>query len=186
MESFTMAWKKEYAEKRKQKAASDPDYRAKRNAQSAKDKEARAEYMKEYYAKNPEKFKKRTPEQQAQYNARRREKYAECAETREKAKAAARLWAQSNPDGKKAQRLAAAYGIALSDFNDMMAMQNNACAICGYSDMSDPKIFPVVDHCHTTGKVRGILCSSCNHGLGKFKDDVTRLMLAAAYLSRNG
>ena len=181
-----MSWKKEYAEARKQKAASDPEFRARRNAQSAKDKAARAEYMKEYYAKNPEKFQKRTPEQQAEYNARRREKYAECAETREKAKAAARLWAQSNPDGKKAQRLAAAYGIALSDFNDMMAMQNNACAICGYSDMSDPKIFPVVDHCHTTGKVRGILCSSCNHGLGKFKDDVTRLMLAAAYLARNG
>ena len=181
-----MSWKKEYAEARKQKAASDPEFMARRNDQSAKDKAARAEYMKEYYAKNPEKFQKRTPEQQAECNARRREKYAECAETREKAKAAARLWAQSNPDGKKAQRLAAAYGIALSDFNDMMAMQNNACAICGYSDMSDPKIFPVVDHCHTTGKVRGILCSSCNHGLGKFKDDVTRLMLAAAYLARNG
>lgn len=181
-----MPWKKEYEENRKQRAASDPDYRAKRNSQASKNKESRAEYMKEYYAKNPEKFKKRTPEQRAQYNANRREKYAACAKTREKAKSAAKAWAENNPDGKKAQRLAAAYGISLSDFKEMMATQNNACAICGYSDMSDPKMFPVVDHCHTTGKIRGILCASCNHGLGKFKDDVTRLMLAAAYLSRNG
>lgn len=39
-----------------------------------------------------------------------------------------------------------------------------------------------VDHCHSTGKIRGALCSNCNHGLGHFQDDVTNLKSAIAYL----
>ena len=85
-----MAWKKEYAEARKAKASADPEYRAKRNAQAApKDKAARAEYMAAYYSANPEKFK-RSPEQQAKINARKREQYAQNAQMREAARAAAK------------------------------------------------------------------------------------------------
>ena len=40
-----------------------------------------------------------------------------------------------------------------------------------------------IDHCHKTGKVRGLLCKHCNHGLGKFKDDVNLLKIAIDYLN---
>lgn len=179
-----MAWKKEYAETRKQKAAENPEYRAKRNEQSAKDKAARAEYMAAYYAANPEKFVK-TPEQKAKHNESRRKKYAESVEFRDAARKAAKAWQDGNPLKRKSQRLAR-YGIELSDFNDLMTIQNGACAICGHSDISKPNFFPLVDHCHKTGRVRGLLCMACNQGLGKFKDEIDRLFSAIAYLSKHG
>lgn len=180
-----MAWKKEYSETRKAKSEADPEYKAKRNAQSAKDKGARAAYMKAYYAANPDKFKKRTPEQQEKYNEARRKKYAESLEFKAAMKAAAKAWQQGNPTKRKAQRLKQ-YGIDLSDFNDLMTIQGGACAICGHSDTSTPNTFPLVDHCHTTGKIRGLLCKPCNQGLGFFRDDKDRLFAAIAYLSKHG
>lgn len=180
-----MAWKKEYAENRKRKSEVDPEYRAKRNEQGTKDKEARKEYLREYYKNNKEKYGRRTPEQRAKYNESRRKKYAEDKDFRESHKASVKDWQMTNPDKRKHQRLMSAHGIALSDFQDMLAMQNGRCAICGYSDMSDPKFFPVVDHCHKTGVIRGILCSNCNQAIGKFKDNQNNLLSAIAYLSRH-
>lgn len=179
-----MAWKKEYAENRKLKASLDPEYRERRNAQGAKDKGARKEYMREYYKKNPEKFGRRTPEQRARYNEARRKRYAEDKEYREAHKASVKEWQATNP-GKRKQTRISIYGIGLSDYQEMLAMQNGRCAICGYSDMSNPNFFPLVDHCHKTGKVRGLLCLNCNHALGKFKDDPGNLLAAIAYLSRH-
>lgn len=61
---------------------------------------------------------------------------------------------------------------------EMVRAQDGLCAIC-----SDPiTTSSPVDHCHTTLKVRGILCRSCNIGLGHFKDDPARLERAIAYL----
>jgi hypothetical protein len=181
-----MPWKPEYAERRKLKAEQNPEYRKKRNEQSAKDKEARKEYMRMYYLENPEKYKKRTPEKQAEHNAKRRERYALDAEHREKKKSESLEWSRKNPEKRKQQRLSSTFGIDMSDFKDMLALQKNSCAICGHSDMSDPKYFPVVDHCHETGKIRGLLCMNCNQALGKFKDDTNRLFAAITYLSKNG
>lgn len=179
-----MAWKKEYAETRRSKAAADPEYRAKRNAQSTNNKEARAQYMDAYYKKNPEKFK-RTPEQRAKYNEIRRQKYKESAEFRAEAKSAAKAWQDGNPLKRKSQRLKQ-YGLTLQEFNALMESQSGACAICGHSDTSTPNFFPVVDHCHSSGKVRGLLCMACNMGLGKFKDDPARLLSAVSYLKSHG
>lgn len=125
-----MAWKPKHAAARKAKAETDPEYRAKRNAQSTSDREARKAYMKKYYAQNPDKFK-RTPEQNAARNAARRAKYAESAELRAKSRAKVKAWQDANPEKRKSQRLKA-HGIELSDFQDMLAMQNGACAICGH------------------------------------------------------
>lgn len=180
-----MPWKPEYAERRKLKAEQDPAYREKRNQQATKDKEARKEYMKAYYAANPEKFKRKTPEQIAERNARRRARYAEDAAYRDAHKESVKTWQANNPEKRKAQRISR-FGIKLSDYADMLALQGNACAICGCSDMSNPNMFPLVDHCHTTGKVRGLLCMNCNQGLGKFKDSPARLFAAVAYLTKNG
>ena len=149
------------------------------------DKEARKAYMRAYYKANPDKFKKRTPEKQAEYNERRRQRYAQDAAMREAARATTKAWQVANPMKRKAQRLKQ-YGIEPSDFMDMLTMQNGRCAICGHEDLTNRSFFPVVDHCHETGKVRGLLCMNCNQGLGKFKDSADRLFSAIAYLTKHG
>lgn len=62
----------------------------------------------------------------------------------------------------------------------MYAMQQAKCAICDTKPDKYPGL--VVDHCHTTGKVRGLLCTKCNLGLGHFKDNKEALAKAALYL----
>lgn len=76
--------------------------------------------------------------------------------------------------------LKARYGITSDQFETMFATQGSVCALCK-SDKSDKKNF-VVDHCHKTGKVRGILCSYCNRALGMMKDDPEVLRKAIKYL----
>ena len=72
------------------------------------------------------------------------------------------------------------YGITKQDYEEMLARQGNACAICsdplnGYRNLH-------IDHDHVTGQVRGVLCRSCNLALGKFRDDPDLLIKAADYL----
>ena len=63
----------------------------------------------------------------------------------------------------------------------MFAIQRGCCAICG-THQSEMKIRLSVDHDHTTGKIRSLLCKSCNIGLGEFKDRVELLKKAISYL----
>jgi hypothetical protein len=63
----------------------------------------------------------------------------------------------------------------------MFADQNGCCAICGVHQSEVSKRFSV-DHNHSTGKVRGLLCNHCNRGLGHFRDDPMLLEFAAQYL----
>lgn len=76
------------------------------------------------------------------------------------------------------------YGISLEDFTEMMKKQDGKCAICGINGDDLPKRL-AVDHCHKTGKIRGLLCSSCNQGLGKFKDQPELLKNGAKYVQEN-
>lgn len=75
------------------------------------------------------------------------------------------------------------YGITLDDRNNMIAEQGGKCAICK-NDLSEGRHVHV-DHDHITEKVRGILCSNCNIGLGNFKDNPTTLFLAIEYLKKH-
>ena len=72
------------------------------------------------------------------------------------------------------------YGITLAQRDEMVKAQNGLCAICEGS--MEGKRNMHVDHCHTTKKVRGMLCLECNIGLGKFKDDPELMLKAIAYL----
>lgn len=72
-----------------------------------------------------------------------------------------------------------AYGLTADELTALLA-QHEKCAICQTDDWG--KRGPQVDHCHATGKVRGILCINCNNGLGRFADDPIRLRAAATYL----
>lgn len=70
------------------------------------------------------------------------------------------------------------YGVDEKRFNEMIKEQNHKCAICS----SAIGISAHVDHCHTSGKVRGLLCSPCNRALGLFRDSLDNVILAAQYL----
>jgi hypothetical protein len=76
------------------------------------------------------------------------------------------------------------YGITLDDYQRMHARQQGECAICERHETSVGPL--VVDHDHDSGKVRGLLCHSCNRGLGQFKDDPELLRAASAYLVERG
>ena len=68
----------------------------------------------------------------------------------------------------------------------MLASQDGASgAICGTKEFGGPGKVAAVDHDHGTGKVRGLLCASCNVGLGAFKDNPERIQRAIDYLRRN-
>ena len=70
------------------------------------------------------------------------------------------------------------------EYDTLFVLQAGKCAICGKHN-SDLKRNLAADHCHTTNKVRGLLCSTCNMGLGYFKDSQTLLLEAIAYLNRS-
>jgi hypothetical protein len=71
------------------------------------------------------------------------------------------------------------YGLSPADFDAILHRQNGLCAICRLV-MDRPSI----DHDHSTGVVRGVLCQYCNVGLGNFRDDPQRLLAAIAYLTK--
>ena len=72
------------------------------------------------------------------------------------------------------------YGITGADFSRMLDEQDGCCSIC----QCEFKETPHIDHCHNTGLVRGLLCSSCNRGLGMFFDSVSALENAIKYLNK--
>ena len=76
------------------------------------------------------------------------------------------------------------YGITTDDYEEMLAKQGGRCAICGTDAPGGRNKVWSVDHCHSTNRVRGLLCHRCNMGLGYFKDDVERLRAAIAYLDQ--
>lgn len=110
-----------------------------------------------------------------------RRKYNQEYVRRPEVKAKARL---RNKDPKiiayhKNWHLKKRYNITLEEWSQILQKQNNKCMIC-----KDPLTFKLipVDHSHTSGKIRGILCNFCNRGLGWFKDSPDVLRRAANYL----
>lgn len=96
-------------------------------------------------------------------------------------------WGKANPE----KRYAAArksqlkkYGIVEADFQSMLKNQNNVCAICEEPTPINKRLD--IDHNHTTGKVRGLLCRNCNHGIGAFKERLGLLKRASTYMELAG
>lgn len=139
---------------------------------------------KSWHAANPEKVKAYRDATKDKRNARRRELYAQEEHRRADARAQVKAWQKANPEKRKAQRLTK-YGLTPPEINALMAKQSNACAICETTGLEGPKRFPFVDHCHSTGKVRGLLCENCNLGLGQFMDRPDWLRKAAEYLEQS-
>jgi len=80
----------------------------------------------------------------------------------------------------KEAKLKYRYGITLVDYNTMLKKQDHRCKIC---DVENTCL--VVDHCHASGAIRGLLCNNCNKALGFFKDSPERMVKAADYINEN-
>ena len=81
-------------------------------------------------------------------------------------------------------RLKHQYGLTVAQFEELVKEQNNKCYICGIEGGYNGKPL-YVDHCHTSGQVRRLLCQHCNSGLGMFKDNPELLLKAADYLKEH-
>jgi uncharacterized protein with PIN domain len=83
------------------------------------------------------------------------------------------------------QHLEHCYGISVADFEQRLLRQNGKCAICkeDITETKNGRLKAHIDHDHETGVVRGLLCLSCNTGLGQFKDSPINLRAAAQYLT---
>ena len=156
-------------------------------------KEERNAQLKAWRDANPDKVK----------TAQQRHYQKNC----ERMKASSRAYAQANAERIKAinkasrdrrtpeqvecervKKLAATmkrrYGITEADYLTMLKSQQGHCALC-YRTPNQERYFRLnIDHCHRTGKVRGLLCTPCNHAIGQLGDSAEHLQKAVAYLSR--
>lgn len=93
------------------------------------------------------------------------------------------------PRQQGAYKLKINYGLSVDDYTNMLVRQGGVCAICRKPETTKSNNGYIknlaVDHCHSTGKVRGLLCHHCNTALGKFKDDITLLEAAIKYLKES-
>jgi hypothetical protein len=114
-----------------------------------------------------------------------------CKQTAQRAEYAA------NPEKYRERALKHSHGITYAEYEEMLTAQGGGCAICGRQD-SRSKLDPNkpakhlsiaklhVDHDYNTGEIRGLLCGTCNRGLGSFHDDTDLLEKAVAYLRKHG
>lgn len=173
-----MAWKPQYAENRRKKYQSDSEERARRKAQGRSSEENK-EYMHQYYEENKERWVEYGELYKEEKNRRRRERYANDPEYRQRCLEAAK---NRSKRSRINTRLKSQFGIDIEDYEKMLDDQNGECAICGATQADIRKHRLHVDHCHDTDVVRGLLCSNCNMGLGKFQDSLELLERAVAYL----
>lgn len=104
--------------------------------------------------------------------------------------ALASAFGKANPaktrDTRRRMKLRKNYGITPDQHAAQLAAQGGNCAVCKASLGEKSPQTVHVDHCHATGKLRGILCGNCNVALGNFKDDVATMKAAIAYLLQGG
>lgn len=92
---------------------------------------------------------------------------------------------KANPMGYRGSDLKRDFGISLEQYQDAFAAQGGVCACCRKPEVSErdgKRKWLAVDHDHTDGSFRGLLCSNCNQGIGRFKDDIEVLRRAADYI----
>lgn len=95
-------------------------------------------------------------------------------------------WRKANPSkwlrSRRNSYLKKEYGITVDEYEALLASQGGLCAICSKPPDDSRGYRPHVDHCHATGRVRGILCYGCNSGIGSLKDDPEIVRKALTYL----
>lgn len=102
-------------------------------------------------------------------------------------------WATNNPEkshlSQRERNLRHRFGVDLQWYEEQLKKQNYCCAICGTKENKVVRgaridLSFAVDHCHKTGKIRGLLCNQCNRALGMFNDSVELIHKAINYLKK--
>lgn len=127
-----------------------------------------------YYAENREKVLKRLADRHREnpeiMRKRVNDYYHTNPEYRAKSRLYSKKWVENNPSQRKRhvrRSRIRKYGITPEQYDAMLEAQGNRCAICGGGNRRPMAI----DHCHKTGKVRALLCDSCNTSLGHIERD---------------
>lgn len=81
---------------------------------------------------------------------------------------------------KRSSELMRVYGLTELDYQQLLDKQSGGCALCGEPCATGKNL--AVDHCHTTGRIRGLLCLVCNTALGKLGDTPERLRVVLNYV----
>lgn len=152
---------------------SDEERKARQRESSAKWRKANPGYHAKWQKANPERAAKHF----AKWRKANPEKHAKSV-----AKAVAK-WQKANPDKVRCSQLRIKYGISLERYNAILEAQGFQCSMCPTPHTDDNKLH--VDHCHDTGRVRGLLCMHCNTGIGKLNHDIKTLNAAIAYLQKD-
>ena len=93
-----------------------------------------------------------------------------------------------SPEARRGKHVMRNFGITVEQYQQMLSEQNGVCAICKNPEtckQGGVLMALAVDHDHATGRVRQLLCRSCNVGLGNYNDDPDLLQTAAEYLRRH-
>lgn len=90
-------------------------------------------------------------------------------------------WVVNSVEARRMSMRTYKYGITKEQYKELLLIFGEDCCICTKKFKGTPHI----DHDHTTGKIRGLICRSCNAGLGLFKDDVDSLARAIIYLNQS-
>lgn len=96
---------------------------------------------------------------------------------------------KKDPNFEISRNLKINYGISIQQYIKLSTLQKNKCVICKNVEtlvLRGKLVKLAVDHCHKTGKIRGLLCSNCNKGLGLFNDDPNILYTASRYVLTYG
>ena len=164
---------KSYADKYKEKNLEKEKERQRLSKATKRDadREAHNAYMREWSRKNKDSI-----------SLRLRTRLATDSEYADRVRSLARARNAANPENKRSTQLKAIYGITLDDYRKMYSEQEGKCGVCGDAKPDGGKDGLVVDHCHSSGKVRKLLCTHCNKGIGQFREDVLRLTKAIEYI----
>lgn len=135
------------------------------------------------YQKDPAKYKRRSIAWQRANPAKARAANARYNATPAAKKRKAR-YHENNPRAKRAETLKRLYGMTLADEDRLRVAQGDRCATCDVS--LENSFVRCVDHDHTTGRVRGLLCRRCNMAIGLLGESVERVRRVVAYLDLRG
>jgi hypothetical protein len=131
----------------------------------------------------------RTIEEKREYARQHRANNPERYAIYQKKNTARKLaWRKANPEAQAARKrreyFRQTYGLDIEQVDVMFAAQGSRCAACGDDSIATNTKKRHVDHCHVTGRVRGVLCRPCNLALGQIRDNPATLRALAEYLER--